>query len=133
MAWSVSVLPDAEADLDALARGDAALRASLEDAILDEFDALKGDRVTKLFTQGVSTSSIDRLSGSEFPGSIRIQVRSDYRATVLCFPEYEQAYVTHVFHKSQDPKYRDAVPTHDKRAAQFVDSFTSFVNRRRRR
>lgn len=133
MSWSVSILPDAEEDLRDLADGDKARREDLEEAILDEFDGMKGERVTKLFVQGVSTSSVDRLSGSDFPGSIRIQVRADYRATVLCFPAYSQAYVTHVFHKSQDKDYKNALATHDKRAAKFIESFTSFVNKRRKK
>lgn len=82
--------------------------------------------------QGVTTASIDRLEGSRFPGSIRIQIFSDYRATVLCFPAYAHAYVMHVFHKSQDPKYKNALVTHDKRVAEFVDSFFGFVNKKRR-
>lgn len=133
MAWSVSILPGAERDLDDLAKGNRPLREDLEEGILDEFGGMKGERVTKLFVQGVSTSSIDRLSGSAFPGSMRIQVRADYRATVLCFPQYEQAYVTHVFHKSQDSLYRNALPTHDRRVGEFVDSFTSFLAKRRPR
>lgn len=93
---------------------------------------MKGERVHKLFRQGLATASVDRLDGSEFPGSIRLHVFSDHRATVLCFPEYGQAYVTHVFHKGQDPKYRHALATHDKRVGEFIDSFTSFVGRRRK-
>lgn len=132
MSWSVSILPDADEDIKALAGGDKTRRDDLEDGILDEFEGMKGDRVTKLFVQGVTTSSVDRLSGSTFPGSIRIQVRADYRATVLCFPDYKQAYVTHVFHKSQDKDYKTALATHDSRAGKFVDSFTKFVNKRRK-
>lgn len=133
MTWSVIILPHADQELDELGGGDKKRREELEEGILDEFEGMKGDRVTKLFRQGVTTASIDRLDGSQFHGSIRIQIFADYRATVLCFPEYEQAYVMHVFHKSQDPKYKNALATHDKRVAEFVDSFFGFVNKKRRR
>lgn len=130
MAWNVSLLPDADQDLHDLTH-DQKWRDTLEGAILAEFQGPKGERVTKLFKQGVSTSSIDRLAGSTFPGSIRVHVRADYRATVLCLPAFQQAYVTHVFHKSQDPKYRRAVATHDARAGQFVETFSRFLSRRK--
>jgi hypothetical protein len=129
VAWSVSILPKAEQDFAALAKTPAQ-RKDLEDAVFDEFDGMKGDRVTKLFVQGTTTASIEKLAASSFPGSIRIQVRADYRATALCLPAFKQAFVTHVFHKSQDPDYKRAVATHDARASEFIDGFKGFLDRR---
>lgn len=125
--WTVSFLPKAEADLTHLVQGKQA--ADLEAALLDEFSGMKGDRVDKLFRQGVSTSSLDKLDGSRFPGSIRLQAFADYRATALCLPRFRQAYITHLFHKSSDPQYRKAVTTHDARASEFISDFNAFLNR----
>lgn len=130
MAWSVSILPKADQDLVALTRSPAQ-RKDIEDAIFDEFDGLKGERVTKLFVQGASTGSIEKLAASSVPGSIRIQIRADYRATAICLPSFRQAFITHVFHKSQDPDYRRAVMAHDARAAEFIEGFKGFLDRRR--
>ncbi len=125
--WTVSLLPKAGADLANLAP--QAQAAAIEEAVLDEFQGMKSDRLDKLFRQGVSTKSIDKLKGSRFPGSIRIQVFADYRATVLCLPAFRQAYVTHLFHKSSDPQYRRAVNTHDTRASEFITDFNAFLAR----
>ncbi|MHB8584818.1 MAG: hypothetical protein ACYDDF_03135 [Thermoplasmatota archaeon] len=132
MPWTVALLPGAQADVTQLAGSDAKLRSIIEGGILEEFEGFKAQRLSKLFVQGVSTASVDKLSGSQFPGSIRIQVRADYRATVLCFPAYEQAFVTHVFHKSADPQYKTATSTHNRRAGEYIESFTAFVSKRRK-
>ena len=125
--WTASFLPKAEADLAHLVHGKAAL--DLETALRDEFSGMKAERLDKLFRQGVSTSSLDKLDGSRFPGSIRLQAFADYRATALCLPKFRQAYITHLFHKSSDPHYRKAVTTHDARASEFIGDFISFLNR----
>lgn len=130
MPWTVSLLPKAEQDLATLFKSPAE-RHAIEAGILDEFQGLKGERMTKLFVQGASTGSIEKLASATHPGSIRLHVRADYRATVLCLPAFKQAYVTHIFHKSQDPDYRRAGPTHDARAAEFIDGFKGFLDRRK--
>ena len=131
MTWSVSILPKADQDLKELSK-DPATRKSIEDAILAEFNGLKGVRVTKLFVQGTSTGSIDKLAAASFPGSIRLQVFADYRAAVLCLPAFSQAYVTHIFHKSHDPNYKRAAAVHDARAAEFIGTFQDFMSKRKR-
>lgn len=130
VAWTVSLLPKAEHDLTALGKT-AAERLAIEDAIFDEFDGMKGDRVTKLFVQGTSTGSIEKLASATHPGSIRLQIKADFRATALCLPAFKQAYVTHIFHKSHDPDYKRAGPTHDARAAEFIDGFKGFLDRKK--
>ena len=82
---------EADDDLKRLFK-DAGQRAALEENILNEFEGMKGDRVTKLFVQGVSTSTIDKLSASAFPGSVRIQI-GDHRATALCLPQLNIAFI----------------------------------------
>lgn len=132
MAWQVSVLPDAEKDLDALFGADKSSRTRLEESIRKEFSDFKGQRLTKFFQGGSSSTSIDRLEGSEFVGSIRFQVFADYRATALCLPDLEHAFIAHVFHKGQDPKYRNAVRVHDKRVQALLDRFRAVDERRRK-
>lgn len=132
MAWQVSILPDAEEDLEGLLGADDASRARLEENIREEFSGFKGQRLTKFFQGGSSSASIDRLENSEFVGSIRFQVFADYRATALCLPDLEQAFIVHVFHKGQDPKYRSAVRVHDKRVEGLLDRFRVIDERRRK-
>ncbi|HLE98083.1 MAG TPA: hypothetical protein VI997_11995 [Candidatus Thermoplasmatota archaeon] len=132
MDWHVAFLPDAEADLAALARGDVERRDALEAAIRDEFRAWKAARVTRFFAAGTASPSLDRLAGSVYPGSVRVQVFAEYRATVFCLPSYRQAFVVQVFAKGRDPEYRSAVQAHDARLRRYLDDFGAFVARRKR-
>lgn len=131
MVWQVSILPDVEEDLEGLFGADRASRARLEESIREEFSGFKGQRLTRFFQGGSSSTSIDRLEGSEFVGSIRFQVFADYRATALCLPDLEHAFIVHLFHKGQDPKYRHAVRVHDKRVQGLLDRFRAVDERRR--
>lgn len=58
-------------------------------------------------------------------------MRADYRAIALCLPAFKQAFVTHIFHKSQDPDCRRASAIHDARTAESIDGFKGFLDRRR--
>lgn len=42
------------------------------------------------------------------------------------------AFVSHVFHKSQDPNCKRAVPTHDARVGKVVQTFQQFVGKQKR-
>lgn len=129
--WMVNILPKADEDIAALLEGDPGLKDRLFKGINEEFHGMKGDRVDKLLVQGVTTPRLDRLDGALFPGSIRLQILGDYRATALCLPAYRQAFIVHVFHKSRDPKYRKALPIHNKRVSEFVEDFSRFMSRRK--
>lgn len=129
--WNVSILPKAEEDLAALGENDPGLKQRLVPAILDEFQGMKVQRIERFLVQGTASKRVDRLDGSEFPGSIRLRIKENYRVTILCLPSYGQAYVVHVFHKAQDPKYRRAVPTHNMRLVEFVEDFNRFMDKRK--
>jgi len=47
----------------------------------------------------------------------------------FCLPAFLQAYVTHIFSKSQDPEYKTAPAIHDARVQEFVAAFSDFVGR----
>jgi len=129
--WSVNILPQAEEDLAVLTERDRSLKDRLVDAILGEFEGMKVQRIETFLVKGTGTPRLDRLDGSDFPGSIRIRIHKDYRATMFCLPGYRQAHVVHVFHKSHDPNYRHAVITHNKRLREFIDDFNRFLNKRK--
>lgn len=86
--------------------------AALEAAFRDAF---KSERIAGFFEHGARTLAIDRLATSEFPGSVRLRLPGDVRATLYCDVGGRVAFVVHVFLKSQDPGYGAAVRLHDAR------------------
>lgn len=116
MPWQVLFLRAYDEDLARLCRAHGLDADKIEANVRDQFeDPFKAERVEKLLTAGVSTSAVDRLAASRFPPSIRLQVLQDLRATAWCFPAQRHVVITHVFHKSEDPKYKRAVEVHDSR------------------
>ena len=132
MEWQAIFLPEAFEDLEAL-QGRGSTAEEVERAIRSEFTGPKGDRLWKFLTQGATTGKVDRLEGSQFHGSIRLQVMQDYRATVVCLPAVRAVVVVHVFAKSRDPDYRAAVKVHDERFRRFTTTLGEFTGRKGRR
>lgn len=131
MVWQVSLLAGVEEDLGGLFGADHARRSRFEESLREEFTGFKSERLTKFFQGGSPSSSVDRLEGSQFVGSVRLQVFADHRATALRLPDLKQAFIAHIFHKGQDPKYRNAVRVHDRRVQALVDRFRIIDERRR--
>lgn len=129
MAWQVLFLPEFSEDVRALQKGGKPSQGDFEQAVRSEFEGLKGERVTKLFIQGVTTKQVDRLESSRYHGSIRMQIFQDHRITAVCLPDYKAAIVSHLFHKSSDPNYREAPRVHDARVKKYFDTFTGFLAR----
>lgn len=132
MAWQVIFLPEFEEDVQGFQKGGKPSQDDFEKAVREEFEGFKGQRVTKLFTQGVSTKQVDRLESSAYHGSIRMHIFQDYRVTAVCLPDYEVAVVSHLFSKATDPNYRSAPKTHDARVKKYFDTFTGFLSRSKR-
>jgi hypothetical protein len=130
--WDVVFLREADEDLDSLAKAGAG-RKGLEAGILDQFRGFKGDRIQKLLESGTTTKAVDRLDGSAYPTSIRLHVLQDYRATAWLFPAQRHAFVVHVFAKSRDPDYKQALATHDGRLMAYFESLAQFHSKRKRR
>jgi hypothetical protein len=119
------------ADLKGLA-GSGASPEDLEAAILDEFvDVFKAKRVEDFIRKGSSSSAIDRFESASYPLSVRLQVQTQYRATALLLPKFKHAVITHVFHKSADPKYMSAARTHDARLAGYFEGIAEYSKKRR--
>lgn len=131
MPWQALFLPEFAEDLRGFQKGGKPSQGEFEQAVRSEFEGLKGERVTKLFVQGVSTKQLDRLASSKYHGSIRMQIFQDYRVTAVCLPDYKAAIVSHLFHKSTDPNYRNAPTIHDARVKRYFDTFTGFLSRGR--
>ena len=103
----------------------------IEAAIQAQFeDEFKAKRVDDFIKKGTASPAIDRLDSAAYPLSVRVQVLTDYRATLILFPKFKQAVVTHVFHKSADPKYRRAVLEHDRRLAAYFEGIADYAKKR---
>lgn len=132
--WSVVFLPETDRDLLRLQTADATLPARLRDGILGIFmDPFKAARFLDAVEGHARTAQVDRLEGSAFPQSFRIQVLHDYRATLWCLPSFKQVAIVHVFSKSSDPAYRQALVAHDARLDEYFLRFKEFADRAERR
>ncbi|MBI2077086.1 MAG: hypothetical protein HYT80_01765 [Euryarchaeota archaeon] len=76
---------------------------------------------------------MDRLEGSSFPKSLRIQLVYDHRATLFCLPELELVVGVHIFAKAADPTYRRALTEHDRRLESYFLAFKAFADLAERR
>ena len=133
MPWQVLVLEEFEEDVAFLTRHHGLTPgALLDDATAAFTDPYKAARLDKLLSAGAATAALDRLAGSAYPPSVRLQVLHDLRATAWLFPRRRHALLVHAFHKSADPRYRRALATHDGRLKQYFEGFHEFVERKRR-
>lgn len=132
--WSVVFFPETDHDLDELKAADATLPARIQREILTLFkDPFKAARFEDALEGHARTSQVDRLEGSAYPHSFRLQVLRDYRATVWCLRPFRQAAIVHIFSKSADPSYRRALTEHDGRLDEYFLPFKEFVDRAERR
>lgn len=132
--WSVVFLPETDQDFARLKAHDASLPARLREEILQTFlDSFKAARFEAAIEGHARTTQVDRLEGSAFPQSFRLQVLQEFRTTVWCLPAVKQAVVVHVFAKSADPGYRRALGEHDGRMEDYFVRFKEFADRAERR
>lgn len=136
--WTVVFLSETQSDLAELGRADAGLPARIRAEILLGFhEPFKAQRFRTVLEGGARSGQIDRLEGSSFPKSYRLQVLQHYRATVCVLPLLDTVLVVHLFAKSSDPNYYRAVVEHDRRLETYFLPFKEFVERadqlRRRR
>lgn len=127
-------LPETDGDLADLRTGDAGLPARLGAELLAMFkDPFKATRFEAAIQGHARTHQVDRLEGSDFPQSFRVQVLQDFRATIWCLPAVKQVAVVHIFSKSSDPTYRRALIEHDARLDAYFLRFKEFADRAERR
>lgn len=128
--WSIVFLPETDQDLQSLGAADATLPTRISEEIQALFkDPFKAARFEDALEGHARTSQIDRLSGSAFPQSFRLQLLQDYRATTWCLRTVRQVAIVHVFAKSADPSYRRAIVEHDARLEAYFLPFKEFVER----
>lgn len=133
-AWSVVFLPETDRDLGELKAADATLPGRILNEILSLFkDPFKSARFEDALQGHARTGQVDRLEGSAFPHSFRLQILQDYRTTVWCLRPFRQVAIVHIFAKSGDPSYRRALVEHDRRLVEYFLPFKEFVDRAERR
>lgn len=132
MTWQVLLLQEFDEDLAELASSHGLDPDDVEDRLIEVFtDDFHAKRIDDLLQSGLSTDALDRLHTSAYPPSIRIRL-GDLRVTAWLFPQQRHAVVTHIFHKSADPDYRQARKVHDDRLEEYVEGLGAFLDRKRR-
>lgn len=128
--WNVVFLGEAENDLSRFEGTNRGLGSSLREQLHHEFkDEFKGRRFLDLIQGQVRSAHLDRLDGSAFPKSYRVQLVHDHRATLCCLVELRLIIVVHVFSKATDPTYRRALVEHNRRLQSYFLNFKEFVDR----